>query len=240
MGAAVTSSAGLDSDEPYAVYRSVIYQQALSVLRDPADSEDATQEVLLRMFRFLPRFQRRSPLSAWIHRITYNVCMNLVAQRNRTAAACGPDRNRDDVSPETLVEDRQTRLLVQEALAELPPKYRLPLVLHYLSDLSYEQIARRTDVPINTVKIRIHRAKKLLRSAFERVTPQDASVPVSPVGCSAGSAQRLLDRRRPAAQDAGDAAHQQLRVCQVVGVVAAEGSAGPGLRQHRAQVLRTG
>src|SRR5438445_1656467 len=109
MCASVTtcSSWNRNTTEPYATYRSIIYAQALRVLHDPTDSEDATQEVLLRIFRFLPRFQQRSTFSTWVHRITYNVCMNLIAQRRRSRLS---RRSRhaetDPVSPEALVEDR--------------------------------------------------------------------------------------------------------------------------------------
>ncbi len=150
-------------------YRPLIYRQALRVLRDPTECEDATQDVLVKIFRFLPRFENRSKLSTWIHRVTYNVCMNHVAMRRRLQREAGSAERGGTETPDGLLEQRETRSLVLRGLLALPAKYRVPLVLHFYADLPYSAIAERTGMPLNTVKIRIHRGKKLLKAELRSV-----------------------------------------------------------------------
>src|SRR5215472_8908986 len=64
-------------------YRPYIYRLALRILRHREDSEDATQDVLVRVVRFLPSFGNRSAATTWIYRVTYNVCMNRLRERER-------------------------------------------------------------------------------------------------------------------------------------------------------------
>ena len=157
----VPSLGRLDTTDLVEEYRQFIYRLALRLLRHPQDSEDATQDVLVRVIRFSPAFRNGSTLATWLYRITYNVCMTRLRERAR-----GPlwtDRaalERAAVHPWDRENDR---LVVREAVRRLPVRYRVPIALFFFDQLSHQQIARRLDMPVNTVKIRIHRGKRLLR-----------------------------------------------------------------------------
>jgi RNA polymerase sigma-70 factor (ECF subfamily) len=151
----------LDTADLVGEYRQFIYRLALRLLRHPQDSEDATQDVLVRVIRFSPAFRNGSTLATWLYRITYNVCMTRLRERARS-----PQRN-DRAALERAAHhpwDRENdRLVVREAVRRLPVRYRVPIALFFFDQLSHQQIARRLDLPVNTVKIRIHRGKRLLR-----------------------------------------------------------------------------
>lgn len=155
----------LDANHLVEEYQPFIYRLALRLLRDPQDSEDATQDVLVRVIRFSPAFRNGSTLATWLYRITYNVCMTRLRERSRS-----PLRN--DAALERAADhpwDRENeRLVVREAVRRLPVRYRVPITLFFFDQLSHEQIARRLDMPVNTVKIRIHRGKRLLRRELSR------------------------------------------------------------------------
>jgi len=163
-GIEMTLRPGTQSREDvFATYRPVIYRQALGLLHEPDDADDATQDVLVRVFRFLPHFERRASLSTWIYRITYNVCMDYAKRRRRlwrveTYAQLDMRRGALD----SWLEHCDTDITVKAALNCLPDKYRIPLFLHYFIDLPYHEISARTGVPVNTIKIRVYRAKRIL------------------------------------------------------------------------------
>ena len=147
-------------------YRTYIYNLALRILRHPEDSEDATQDVLVRVVRFLPSFENRSDITTWLYRVTYNVCMNRLRERERARSCCQHLAQANAAMRPSV--DPADRLMVCEAVGRLPAMYRRPLVLFFFHEMSYRQIGHELQLPINTVKIRIHRAKKLMQRTWAR------------------------------------------------------------------------
>jgi RNA polymerase sigma-70 factor (ECF subfamily) len=139
---------------------------------------DLTQETFLRVFRALPYYDGRAKLSTWIFTIAHRVTIDFLRRtgHGRTISfAAGPDSGSGvlldtlpapDADPETLLSAAQDGELVREALAQLPPKYRLPLVYAAIAGLDYSTIAEMLDLPLGTVKTQVFRAKRLLRAAI--------------------------------------------------------------------------
>jgi RNA polymerase sigma-70 factor (ECF subfamily) len=146
-----------------------------------ADAEDAVQEAFLSAFKALDRFDGRSQLNTWMHRITVNAClMKLRSERRR------PERTIESFLP-TFVEDgRQTREtaawkpdaaagiqrgeirdLVRAKINELPEQYRVVLMLRDIEELSTEEAAHALDMTANAVKTRLHRARQALRGLLD-------------------------------------------------------------------------
>ncbi|MGH2405871.1 MAG: RNA polymerase sigma factor [bacterium] len=147
-------------------FRPLIYRQAMQLLRDPDDSEDATQEVLLKLYRFLPQFRHRAKLSTWIYRITYNVCMSLAEKRRKAWQGLSWTNGELDTDLDTVLAQREAATILYEAVWDLPAKYRVPVSLYYLLDMPYREIAVRTGLRMNTVKVRVHRGVRLLQRRF--------------------------------------------------------------------------
>jgi RNA polymerase sigma-70 factor, ECF subfamily len=147
-------------------YQPYIYRLALRLLCHPQDSEDATQDVLVRVMRFSPAFRNGSALATWLYRITYNVCMTRLRERGRSPLWSG--QAAVDLAADHPWDRENDRLVVREAVRRLPARYRVPIALFFFDQLSHEQIAKRLHMPVNTVKIRIHRAKRLLRQELSR------------------------------------------------------------------------
>jgi RNA polymerase sigma-70 factor (ECF subfamily) len=154
-----------------------VYGLALRMLRNREDAEDATQEVWQRALRGLERFRGESSLATWLFRITMNVCSSRLEAGSRTAS--GPD-SKDDVvvempdpapDPERRTAGREVREAVERALGTLDPAFRSTVILRELEGLSYEEIAEVLDIPVNTVKTRLHRARRELQSALAGFRP---------------------------------------------------------------------
>jgi RNA polymerase sigma-70 factor, ECF subfamily len=142
-----------------------VYRLLLHLTRDGHRAEDLTQETFAKAWRVIDSFQGKASLGTWLHRIAYTKFLD--AQRTR---------QRDDATRERLVRphagsvdpfdaaaaDDESRQLHQ-ALAALEPPERVVLVLHYLQDLSYAEMAVVLEEPVGTVKWRTHAALGRLR-----------------------------------------------------------------------------
>jgi RNA polymerase sigma-70 factor (ECF subfamily) len=155
-------------------YQDFVYHLALRTLCDAEEAQDATQEVFLRAWRGLPGFRGDSKFSTWLYQITVHLCYNRRPRLRRDLATVSLEGALDvglDVAaagklPPHVIEDRQQRTLLQQQVDALPPEYRLLISLRYQQELSYEEIAQVTQMPLGTVKTGLFRAKALLKKAL--------------------------------------------------------------------------
>jgi RNA polymerase sigma-70 factor (ECF subfamily) len=161
-------------------HNSRLHRVARSVVRDQAEAEDVVQEAYLRAFSNLSSFRGASSLSTWLTRITLNEALGRVRRRSPTMVASPDDldvvRDEDAVAllpfgrppptPEAMLEERQLRELLDKAVHELPEPFRCVFVLRNVDDLSIDDIARRLSLKPQTVKTRLHRARRLLKDAL--------------------------------------------------------------------------
>ena len=155
-------------------YEGKIYNLALRYLGNREDAMDASQEVFLRVFRFLPGFQEESGFSTWIYRIGVNVCKDMLVKRNkRNELSLELPDNEDDYrtvevaderyDPQAIVEQSDLRESLASAIAELPQQQREMIVLRDIQGLSYEEIGQVLCLESGTVKSRLSRARENLR-----------------------------------------------------------------------------
>jgi len=138
-------------------FQTEVHGLCLRLLSHRQDAEDVTQEVFLRVFRSLRRWDSTRPLRPWVMGITVNRCRTWLSQRSRRPELADylhetvPGRAADD-SAELLVE-------IQAALAELRLEYRTVFVLFHEQGVPYEDIALSLDRPVGTIKTWLHRAR---------------------------------------------------------------------------------
>lgn len=155
-------------------YEGKIYNLALRYLGNREDAMDASQEVFLRVFRFLPGFQEESGFSTWIYRIAVNVCKDMLVKRNkRNELSLELPDDEDDYrtvevaderyDPQAIVEQSDLRESLASAIAELPQQQREMIVLRDIQGLSYEEIGQVLCLESGTVKSRLSRARENLR-----------------------------------------------------------------------------
>jgi RNA polymerase sigma-70 factor, ECF subfamily len=140
-----------------------------SLLGNRTEAEDAAQEIFIKAFHSLSSFRQDSSFSTWLYRIASNHCLDLLRRRARQRSESLEallERSGDKV--ETLFaapsdpSSPEMEELAHQILASLPPDYRLILTLREAQGLSYQEIAKTLDISLDSVKARLHRARKLL------------------------------------------------------------------------------
>lgn len=153
---------------------------AWRMLGDKEDVRDATQEVFLRAFKYLRRFDPTQDFHGWLYRITINVCRDMARKQRRTdhdqalsldtevmRASQDADLSREDAESAAVIAER--RAIVTRALEKLPPKERAALVLRDLEGLSTEEVARMLGSSQATVRSQISTARAKLKVYCERL-----------------------------------------------------------------------
>ena len=144
-----------------------IYNYAYRLAGNPHDAADLVQEVLLRVRRALPEYQPGS-FDGWLWRITRNAFLDeMRRQARRPTVALPDDPDRFDLNPSPSADEALDSFRigddVQKALLSLPLEFREAVVMCDIIGLSYDEIALAAEVPVGTVRSRIHRGRKLLR-----------------------------------------------------------------------------
>lgn len=160
-------------------YNQRLYRIARSILRHDAEAEDAVQEGYLRAFTHLDGFRGESSLSTWLSRIVMNEALGrlrarrptveLTAETQESAAQIIPfplASASDD--PEKTMAQRELLKLVEQATNDLPEVYRIVFVTRVIEGMSVEDTAELLGIRPETVKTRLHRARKLVREQLDK------------------------------------------------------------------------
>ncbi|MET0276525.1 MAG: sigma-70 family RNA polymerase sigma factor [Acidimicrobiia bacterium] len=144
-----------------------LYNVAYRLTGNDTDAQDLVQDSMIRIKRGLERYEPGS-LQGWLARIVTNVFLDEVRRKKRRPEDALPDDPGRVLPPSPAADEVPTGLSaeIEAALAALPEDFRIPVVLCDVSDLSYEQIAASTGVPIGTVRSRIHRGRRMLRATL--------------------------------------------------------------------------
>jgi RNA polymerase sigma-70 factor, ECF subfamily len=140
------------------------------MLHSREGAEDATSEVFLKLQRSIETYDGSTPFPNWLLRVASNQCIDALRRRKRgrqviveVEDARISEAPSSELSPLGAVLRIEERAQVRDAIARLPMKYRVPLVLRYYSELSYDEIAQQLGLPRNHVATLIFRAKQELR-----------------------------------------------------------------------------
>jgi RNA polymerase sigma-70 factor, ECF subfamily len=136
---------------------------AQHIVGNPAAAEDIVQETFLRAYRALPRFRGEASVYAWLYRITVNLCLNYLRQPLNRPAIAAPLADTSAPDPSALVEGQERHRALRNAIAALPPHYRVAVILRDLEGFSYQEIAELLAIPVGTVKSRLNYGKRLLQ-----------------------------------------------------------------------------
>ncbi len=156
-------------------HTNLLYNYALRMTNNPADAQDLLQETFLKAYRFWDRYERGTNIRAWLFRILKNSFINRYRKTTREPETVDYDEVQNfyasvrDVATDSndLQENLFKNLLdddVTKAIADLPEEFRTVVILSDIEGLTYEEIADFVDVPLGTVRSRLHRGRKILRA----------------------------------------------------------------------------
>jgi RNA polymerase sigma-70 factor (ECF subfamily) len=137
-----------------------VYGLCLRMTRDAQLAEDCTQDTFINAWRALGKFETRSSLATWLHRIAVNVSL---AKRRKSGPVEPLPEEEESVAPEWTLETPVEVHEIEAAIGELPEGARDALVLHALYGYSHIEAAQMLGIAEGTCKAQLHRARKLLR-----------------------------------------------------------------------------
>lgn len=160
-------------------YQKKVYNTTYRMLGNPEDAWDFAQEVFIRVFRNLHRFQGRASFSTWLFAIATNICRDELRKRQRkvkTQSLSEPIKMKDgeierevmdnSMIPEEITLHRELQGKIQTIIDTLPLEQKEVIILREFQDFSYDEIAETIGVAVGTVKSRISRGRKNLRQAL--------------------------------------------------------------------------
>lgn len=156
-------------------YQDRLYNTLVHVTGSVSEAEEVTQEAFLRAFRKLNSFEQRAGFYTWLYRIAFNLWISrrrgkrevYSVEQGRESLGLEPVDQQD--TPVEQIERRERVELVRTAISQLPEEFRTVLVLRELDGNDYEAIAQMLDIPIGTVRSRLHRARLLVKRQLELV-----------------------------------------------------------------------
>lgn len=150
-------------------YRDNVYRLAYRMCGNAYDADEAAQEAFVAAWRALPNFRGDAKFSTWLYRLTSNAAIDVMRREKRHQTVGDGemvDLADDADSPQETVERTEQQEAVQKALSTLSEEYREVLLLRYMEELDYAEIAEVLQLPSGTVKSRINRAKAALKTAL--------------------------------------------------------------------------
>jgi RNA polymerase sigma-70 factor (ECF subfamily) len=166
-------------------YHSEIFRLALSILNDPAEAEESTQDVFIAAIHALDSYRGDSAFKTWLFSITVNVCRRRWRQRKarerlmQMLQSIFPLMHTNPVQPEDVLIRRENKAELWRAVNGLGEKYQLPLTLFYGHELSIAEIAQVLGIPVGTVLSRLHTARERLAVMLRNENEPDIHYEVS-------------------------------------------------------------
>ena len=186
-----------------------VYRLAYRLTGNPHDAEDLTQDVFVRVFRSLHRFQPGT-FEGWLHRITTNLFLDGARRRQKIrfdGLADGAAERLKSAwpTPSEMLADADLDHDVAAALAALPPDFRAAVVLCDIEGLTYEEISEVLDIKLGTVRSRIHRGRAQLRVALHHRQPTGERLHYLGVDVEPGQPSQTVEPRQPGLEPARSA-----------------------------------
>lgn len=156
-------------------YERAVFNICLRMVRNREEAEDLAQDAFTKVFSMLDRYNPSYAFSSWLFKITSNLCIDSIRKRRvETLPMDAPVQSESgdyarqyeapDDDPEKVYVKGEKMQLLSDAIDTLPEHYRIMIVLRHQENLSYEEIAASLEVPLGTVKARIHRAREMLKT----------------------------------------------------------------------------
>jgi RNA polymerase sigma-70 factor (ECF subfamily) len=155
-------------------YEAKLKRYARKFLSNPEDINDVAQEIFIKAYVNIKSFDTDKRFSPWVYRIAHNELVNMLKKKEKNPL---PFFDADTLFPHPISKEEtdrktkedETKKAINRCLKEIPFKYREPLLLFYMEELNYNEIAEVMRVPISTVGVRLKRGKRMLKSICDKL-----------------------------------------------------------------------
>ena len=156
-------------------YKNRVYNIAYRMLNNVEDAKDISQETFISAYKSLHNFDTQRRFGPWIFQIANNLCIDFLRRRKYQSVSLDengayldeednfiqiPDKS---PNPHKLVENAELKEVMERAISELPAKYRIVVMLRYIEDFTYSEIADALDISVDTIKTHLHRGREMLK-----------------------------------------------------------------------------
>lgn len=153
-------------------YQQAIVKIAYRMVGDRDEAEDIAQEVFIKVYNNIHLFDSDKRFAPWLYRIATNTCISRLRRRKKVVLLNFEDgltrqleyQNTDYIDPLERLENEELHKLIMQTLLDLPESYRMVIILRYQADLTNQEISESLGITKENVEIRIHRARKMLRT----------------------------------------------------------------------------
>jgi len=155
-------------------YQGRLYNTMIQVVGNSEDAYDVIQEAFFQAYLRLDTFRQTSKFYTWLYRIAFNVAMGIRRRKRPRPVDVATGYNLTELlvdqklTPDEIMISAENIQAVRMAIAELDEEFRSTIILRELEDFTYEEIAEILDVPLGTVRSRLHRARAIIKEKLER------------------------------------------------------------------------
>ena len=154
-------------------YKDLVYTLALRMLKHREEAEEVAQDTFIKVFKSLHKFKGDSKFSTWIYRVAYNTCLDNIKKNKKHLSNVAIDEytfNKLDTIDNALdnIIKEEKSVLIKNCINKLPEDSSALLTLFYYEELSLDEISKIINVEVNTVKVKLFRARKKLAVILEQ------------------------------------------------------------------------
>lgn len=163
-------------EELVARYKKLVYNIVYNFINDREEVSDISQEVFIRIYRSLDRYNPEYKFSTWAAKISTNLCLDILRKKKLD---CKPLEDYEGMAsssdtPESRCINRERSEQIKKAITDLPEKYRVPIILFHQNGLSYEEMTTVLNEPMTIIKNRLFRARHMLKDKLMNDRKEEA------------------------------------------------------------------
>lgn len=151
-------------------YNNRLYATILRMTRDPQQAEDLVQDAFIKVYLQLDKYEEQGSFSSWFYRVAINHCLDEFRKKRykMTHVEMNDAYLSNHQHPEVIFLQQEKNRQLERLIGTLPEDERLIILLRYVNELSYKEISELIDVPLSTVRNKLHRAKIKMRAEVKR------------------------------------------------------------------------
>ncbi|KXH81698.1 RNA polymerase sigma factor [Sporosarcina sp. HYO08] len=151
-------------------YKNPLYGTILRMTQHPQDAQDLVQEAFIKVYEQLHQYDATGSFSSWLYRVAINHCMDEFRKKRYQMKQVEVEESSivNTNHPEVIFLQKEKKRQLERLIATLPEDERIIILLRYVNELGYIEISELVDVPLSTVRNKLHRAKKKMRATVKR------------------------------------------------------------------------
>ncbi len=156
-------------------YKRAVYSLCYRMVQNNEEAEDLSQEVFIKVYQYLGKYDEDYKFSTWILKIATNTSIDYLRKKKVDTVPLeeGIESKQEMASAESIYFHQSNKALIEKMIKELPEEYRLLIILYHQQGLSYKEIADNVNIPMSKVKNRLHRARNILKEQLKSIKEEE-------------------------------------------------------------------